>query len=58
MILFSDKNAGLIVVNRDDYPKIIMDQHLSTKETYEIIAREEASEHLLELPNAFMEKIS
>ena len=31
MILFSDKNLGPIVVNRDDYVKLMMAQHLSNR---------------------------
>ena len=54
MILLSDKNLGPMVVNRDDYVKAMMEQHLSNRGTYEIITKEEAAECLLEASNAFV----
>ena len=46
MILLSDKNLGPMVVNRDDYFKAMMDQHLSNRSTYEIITKDKAEEFL------------
>ena len=47
-----------MVMNRDDYVKEMMDQYLSNRGTYEIITKEEATEHLLEASNAFVNHIS
>ena len=58
MILLSNKNLGLMVMNRDDYVKAMMEQHLSNRGTHEIITKEEATEHLLEASNAFVRYIS
>ena len=46
MVLLSDKNLGPMVVNRDDYVKAMMDQHLSNRNTYEVITKEEATFYL------------
>ena len=58
MSLSLDKNLGIMIVNRDDYVKDIMDQHLSNRGTYGIITKEEATECLLEARNAFIKHIS
>ena len=58
MILFSDKNIGPMVVNRDDYTKAMMDQHLSSRSACEIVAKEEAEEFLPEARSAFINCIS
>ena len=44
MILLADKNVCPMVVNRYGYVKVIMEQHLSNRENYEIITntKEEA----------------
>ena len=58
MILLSDKNLGPMVVNRDDYVKSMIDQHLSNRSTYEIITKEEAEEFLSEASSAFIDYVS
>ena len=55
MILLSDKNLGPMVVNREDYVKAMMDQHLSNRSTHEIISRKEAEEFLAEASSAFVD---
>ena len=57
-ILLSDKNLGPMVVNRDDYIKAMMEQHLSNRNTYEIITKEEAEEFLSEASSAFIDYVS
>ena len=44
-----------MLVNRDDYVKEMMDQHLSHRSTYEIITKEEADEFLSEASSAFID---
>ena len=58
MILLSDKNLGPIVVNRDDYVKAMMDQHLSNRSTYEIITKDEAKVYLAAASRAFIDCVS
>ena len=58
MILFSDKNIGPMVVNKDDYVKEMMDQYLSNRSTYEIITKDEAKVYLAAASRAFIEYVS
>ena len=44
-----------MVVNRDDYVKAMMDQHLSNRSAYEIVTKEEAEEFLSETSSAFVD---
>ena len=48
------KNLGTMVVNRYDYEKVMAFQCSSDRNTYDIITKEEACEHLLEATGAFL----
>ena len=47
-----------MVVNRDNYVKAMMDQHLSNKGMHGVITKDEATENVLEASNAFVKRIS
>ena len=47
-----------MLVNRDECVKVMIDQNVSNAETYEIITKEEAAEHLLEVTTNFTRYIS
>ena len=58
MILLSDKNLGPMVVHRVDYVKAMMEQHLSNRNTYEIITKDEARAYLEVASRAFIDYVS
>ena len=58
MVLPSDKNLGPMVVNREDYVKAMIDQHLLCKKTHERISKEQAVEYLSETSTAFLDRVA
>ena len=58
MIIGSDKNLGLCMIEREQHHKLVFDQHLSNKEAYKELTKEEAEEIVNEAISTFRKQYS